>query len=336
MQAERMVGGCAVATPTHPMPVTQEDDVIVSGVSCPPRSHMPSIDRLEEFVAVVDAGSISGAARALGLPRATLSRRISALEAELEVRLIHRSTRRLVLTHAGEALARRARRVVREADEAWAAVRRLDDTPRGLLRVSDNGEWMDPLFVQFLARYPEVSLEVRVTTRRVDLVAEGVDVAIRFGEVRDPQLIVRKVWREVRVVVAAPAYLSRKNTPTCPAELMHHDCMVWFSEGTHSVREWPLLGGGTVPVGGRLVANSIHLMHSAALAGLGLVLLPKTLVSADLASGALVPVLEDSVGSDASASLVYVDRQYIQPKVRAFIDMAVPYLEQTLERSRSG
>lgn len=292
---------------------------------------MPSSERLSEFVAIIDAGSISGAARALGIPRASLSRRLSALEVELGISLVHRQTRRLVLTPAGEELERSARRIVREAAEAWEAVRRLDDVPRGLLRVSDNGAWMNPLFVRFLQEYPGVKLEVLVTTRHVDLVAEGIDVAIRFGTVRDDKLIARRVWQGSRIVVASPDYLLCRGSPTHPKELRGHECMVWYSECGGVFRRWPLLDGGTVEVGGRLTANSLSLLHTAALEGVGLVMLPVALVARDLAEGRLMSVLEDAVGADASASLVYVERRFLLPKVRAFIDLAVPYLRSRLD-----
>jgi DNA-binding transcriptional LysR family regulator len=284
---------------------------------------MPSNDRLTEFVTVVDVGSISGAARVLDVPRATLSRRMSALEAELGVRLLHRNTRRLVLTPAGQELVRRARRIVSDAAEAWSAVRRLDDVPRGLLRVSTTGTWLDDIIVGFLREFPEVQVEVRSTTRHVDLIAEGVDVALRMGEVRDPNLIVRKVTSGARVVVASSSYLGERGVPNTPYDLSEHDCIVGFAGEFAPQREWPLCDGGSVRVAGRVAANDIRMMRAAALGGLGLALLPRMAVVDDLARGALVVVLEDSVGADASASLVYADREYIDPKVRAFVDRAV-------------
>lgn len=287
---------------------------------------MPQTDRLGEFVAVVEGGSITAAARGLGLPRASLSRRLSALEAELGVRLLHRSTRKLVLTPAGEELYQRARRIVAEASEAWQAVRRLDDVPRGLLRVSATDAALGDLFVDFLAEFPEVRLEVRSTTRHVDLIAEGVDVAIRFGPVKDPKLIVRKVADGRQLVVAAPAYIQARGRPTRPAELKDHDCIIGFAGELSPARTWPLLAGGAVPVGGRLACNELRLAVRAARRGLGLALLPLPMVSDDLDRGTLVRVLDDSVGQDAPVSIVYADREYIQPKVRAFVDRAVPVL----------
>ena len=175
--------------------------------------HRPSLDRLREFLEVTRAGSISGAARRLGLPRATLSRRIASLEADLGVRLLIRRTTRLALTRAGEELLKRAQRVVVDADAAWEAVRRLDDVPRGLLRVSVTGPYLLRLFTDFLRDFPEVILEVQSTTRHVDLLAEGVDVAMRIGPIRDQDLIARLVHVDRLMVVASPDYRMRHFEP---------------------------------------------------------------------------------------------------------------------------
>lgn len=287
---------------------------------------MPSADRLGEFAAVVEAGSISSAARQLDLPRASLSRRITKLEATLGVRLLHRGTRRLVLTPAGEELYQRARRIVADAEAAWAAVRRLDGVPRGLLRVTVTGPIDRALVVGFLRDYPEIQLEVRHTTRVVDLVAEGIDVALRFGEVKDPNLVVRRLWSDRSVVVGSPEYLASAGAPTAASDLARHECLVAFAGEWAPQREWPLRGGGSVTVGGRLRCNDIGLLLDAAVAGLGLALLPSGLARRHVDAGSLVSLLEDEVGAEIPASLVYADREYIEPKVRAFIDRAAAQL----------
>ena len=146
-------------------------------------------DDLALFSAVARNGSLTAAAAQTGNSIATLSRRMSALEADLSVRLILRRTTRLALTHAGEELYRRAARIVSDADEAWRAVRRMDDTPRGLLRVSVTGPYFLRLFIDYLCDFPEVRIEVQSTPRHVDLLAEGVDVAMRIGPVKDQDLI---------------------------------------------------------------------------------------------------------------------------------------------------
>lgn len=287
---------------------------------------MPSTDRLHEFVAIVAAGSISGAARDLEVPRPTLSQRLSGLEKELGVRLLHRGTRSLVLTEAGQELHRRARRISADASSAWDAVRRLDDIPRGLLRVSVAAVTVPELFTNFVRDYPEVQLEVRETTQHVDLVAEGIDVAVRIGEIKDPSLIARRIRTVRSTVVAAPSYLSARGRPARPEELADHECIVGFAGEWTPSRSWPLLGGGTIPVGGRLAGNSMMLTRFAAIAGQGLALMPEPVVADHVSEGRLVPVLADSVGTEMPVSIVYTDREYIEAKVRVFVDRAAHVL----------
>lgn len=287
---------------------------------------MPSTDRLEEFARIVQEGSISQAARVLEMPRATLSRRLSQLEEELGVRLVHRRTRSLVLTDAGHELFRRARRISAEAAEAWDAVRRLDDTPRGTLRVSVSAGIDPDLFVDFLADSPEVSIVVRSSSRHVDLLGEGIDVAIRYGDVTDPDLYVRRVAMIRTLVVASPAYLERHGHPRRPEDLARHLCLRRALGERETMDTWALRTGGSVEVTGRLVTNDLPLLRAAALRGEGLALLPRAIVQEDLGQGALVPVLEKQVGDDFPVCLVHADREYIAPKVRAFVDRAAEHL----------
>ncbi|WP_159087073.1 LysR family transcriptional regulator [Loktanella sp. Alg231-35] len=291
---------------------------------------MPSVDRMREFLSVMQAGSISEAARVLGLPRATLSRRMASMEADLGIRLILRRTTRLALTHAGEELFRRAQRIVADADAAWEAVRRLDDTPRGLLRVSVTGPHFLKLFTQFLCDFPQVRLEVQSTTRHVDLLADGVDVAMRIGPVEDKDLIVRRVHTDRSIVVASPDYLANSGTPQKASDLAKHRCIVGFAGGWTPQSEWPLLKGGSVNVGGRLSANEITLIREAALDGLGCALIGSAVVAREIQEGRLVPLLLDQVGSELPVSLVFADREYIDPKVREFVDRAVKVIAQEM------
>lgn len=292
--------------------------------------HMPSVDRMREFLAVMQAGSISEAARVIGLPRATLSRRMAGLEADLGVRLILRRTTKLALTHAGKELLRRAQRVVADADEAWDAVRRLDDTPRGLLRVSMSGPHFLKLFTNFLCDFPEVRLEVQSTTRHVDLLSEGVDVAMRIGPIEDQDLIARRLHTDRLIVVASPEYLERMGTPQRAADLSKHVCIVGFAGGWTPNNAWPKWNGGKISVSGRLSANEIGLIREAAVEGLGCALIASAIVVEDVRVGRLVPLLLDQVGGDLPISLVYADREYIDPKVREFVDRAVEVVERQM------
>lgn len=298
--------------------------------------HSPSLDRMREFLSVIHAGSISEAARDTGVPRATLSRRIAALEADLGVRLIVRRTTRLALTHAGEELLRRAERIIADADAAWASVRRLDDTPRGLLRVSIAGAHFPKLFTAFLREFPEVTLEVQSTTRHVDLLADGVNVAMRIGPVKDQDLIARLIHTDRLIVVASPDYLASAAPLSKAPDLRNHSCLLGFAGEWTAHKKWPLRSGGTIAVDGRLAANDISLLRQACLDGLGCALIASAVVATDIEAGRLVPVLMDEIGTELPVSLVYTDREYIDPKVREFVDRAVEVIAHEMPKPWNG
>lgn len=301
---------------------------------------MDASEGFEDFVAVVENGSVAAAARRLGIPRPTLSKRLTRLEENLGVRLVHRSTRRLVLTEAGQKLFLRARRIVAEARAAREEVARLDDTPRGLLRVSvPHGRsmaWLDVLVLEFLTRYPEVSLEIVATSRHVDLVAEGVDVALRGGVVADESLIGRTLTRTDSAPVASPAYLARHGVPTTPEDLDVHECLLGFASGESPERSWPLRGGGSVKVQGRLATNDLGTRQALAVAGQGITLLPLRFAADDLDSGRLVPVLEGQIGIEGAITAVWVERDFVDAKVRAFVDLVVDRFDDALQASLAG
>ena len=297
---------------------------------------MPSTDRMTEYLEVVRSGSISAAARILGLERATLSRRMSALEADLGVRLLHRRTTKLVLTAAGHELLHRARRVVADAEEAWASVRRLDDEPRGLLRVSIAGPHFAELFTTFMRDFPHVELELRATTHRVDMLGDGIDVAVRIGEINDANLIARKISSDRLVVVASPQFLAEHGAPGNLADLKKLDCITGFGDGWTPARSWPLMNGKSFEVHGRMTANELPLIHAAAKDGLGCALLPSAFVAKDLVAGRLVAILPRQVGREIPVHLVYVDREYIEPKVRVFIDRAIHAIAREMPPRAEG
>jgi DNA-binding transcriptional LysR family regulator len=275
------------------------------------------------FVHTVDARSLSRAAVELGLPRVTVSRRLARLEERLGVRLVRRTTRRLALTDAGEELYRRARVVLGAVREAEAAVRRTDGVVRGLLRVSappsGRGGFND-LFLDFLERYPEVRLEVEFAARHVDLVGSGYDVAIRASSDLDPGLIARSLARIRLLAVASPAYLARAGVPETPADLARHACLVGFADGARPVTHWPLVDGGKVRVEGALASNALELLLDAALRGRGIAFLPELLIQEPLRQGAIVQVLAGAVGAMSQLAVVYAEREFLPPVVRAFVN----------------
>jgi len=285
---------------------------------------MSQAESYEEFVAAVDHGSVAAAARALDLPRATVSRRIARLEEHLGVRLMHRTTRRQTLTRQGRLFYDKARHIVMLAMEAEAEVRRLDDVPRGHLRVSIPTEMPRALLArwmaEFLGRFPEVSVELAATNQHLDLAAHGFDVALRAGLVEDPSLVVRSLGRNRLLAVASPAYLSERGVPDKLADLADHACIVGTGPHGRRLQHWPLLDGGRVSVSGRLVADQLGIRVESALHHLGITLAIDRLVATELAEGRLVPVLPDVLGREERVSLVYVERAFLQPKVRAFVD----------------
>jgi DNA-binding transcriptional LysR family regulator len=181
------------------------------------------------------------------------------------------------------------------------------------------------LFLRFCEDYPEVRLEVSTSSRHVDLVAEGIDVALRFGAIADTSLVARRLWSTRSIAVATAKYLKKHGTPRRLEDLEAHDCIVGFAGESVPARTWPLRDGGTIPVRVRLACSDLGLRIDAARRGLGIALLPERAIEADLAAKKLRVVLEDVVGTETPASLVFVDREFMPPQVRAFIDRATAF-----------
>jgi len=281
----------------------------------------------EEFVSIVDHASVTRAAKALGLPRPTVSKRLARLEKRLGVRLLHRTTRRMKLTEQGVLLYDRARRIVQAAHEAEAIVQRHDDVPRGLLRVLIPPRVPEAVFTRWLAEFlhacPEVSLDVVATDVHVDLVAEGFDVALRYGVIEDTSLVSRILVTNSEIAVASPRYLEERGTPTTPDDLANHSCIVGYDGNNVPNPRWPLLDGGWTHIGGDLMTNHSGLRLEAAKQGLGIAIVIDRTAADLLASGEIVWVLPDVVGRRNDARLVYPDREFLDPKVRAFVDFIV-------------
>lgn len=249
---------------------------------------LPETTEFLTFVRTVEARSISRAARELGVPRPTVGRRLARLEEKLGVRLLRRTTRTMVLTDAGEALYQRARGVIAAVREAEQSVRRSDDAVRGTLRVSAppmNLLHFGAMISDFIGRYPDVRLELDLTTRHVDLAAGSYDVAIRAAAQLPPGLIARNLMRSRLVAVASPEYLARHGTPRRVTEIAKHACLVGFAQGEHPSTHWPLVRGGQVRVEALMATNDLGVLLTAALGGRGVALLPLPLVYDDVAAG---------------------------------------------------
>lgn len=289
------------------------------------------LDDMRLFAEVARAQSFTAAARALGVPKQTLSRRVAELEHALGVTLLHRTTRKLHLTELGAAYAERCMELVRLAEEADRAITESQLVPRGLLRVT-----ADPLFgeaflgrvvIEYASRWPDVSVEVLLTRRRVSLVEEGFDVAFRVGHLDDPTLTARKLGPARIRYCASPAYLKRRGTPETPEDLGAHECIAVTAEGAPV--QWPFAGRRSpklVPVSGRLRLSSSALAHEAALAGLGIALFPEFACADDIRRGRLVPVLDEHVVDVGAVWLVYPTNRYLSARARTFLDLAIERL----------
>lgn len=284
---------------------------------------------LNALVSAVDHGGFSAAARHLGVTPSAVSKTITRLEARLGVRLMNRSTRRLTLTPEGQTLVGRGRRILAEMDEAEQEVTRSRASPRGLLRmhtlVAFGLHQLPPLLPEFLARYPEMQIELTVSDRLVDLVEEGADLAVRSGPQPDASLVARKILDTERVICAAPAYLQRHGTPRVPDDLLRHNCL-YISEPP-ALRRWPFddprAPGGirTIEVAGNLAANNAETVLQLGLLGLGIFRLGELVVAEHLRAGRLVPLLTDVHHVEPlPVTAVYPQSRLRSPKVAAMVE----------------
>jgi DNA-binding transcriptional LysR family regulator len=287
---------------------------------------MDRLAAIEAFARVAETGSFSAAARVMKLSKSLISRQVSALEAELGARLIARTTRSLTLTEAGRGYYDQVVRILAQMEEADLSVSQLQATPRGKLRVNAPMSFsllqLAPALPDFLALYPEIDVDISMNDRRVDLMEEGFDLAIRIGRLADSSLIARKLGDMRRVVAGSPDYLKQRGVPATPADLRRHDCLCYSNADT--VDEWRFTEADgrpiSVEVKGRVRANNGDLLRLAALRGLGLIDLPSFLVTADVERGALVPVLEPFIRQEGGVYAVYPHARYLPPKIRVFVD----------------
>jgi len=291
------------------------------------------IDRagdMEAFVRVVEAQGFSAAAPGLGLTPSAVSKLITRLESRLGVRLLQRTTRAIHLTADGEAFYEQARRITGEIAALEAELTDRRGTPQGLLRVTTSLAFsthqLAPVIGEFLERYPDVQLELIPTDRVVDLVEEGVDLAIRVGRLADSSYMARKIGDDVRPVCAAPAYLARHGTPQHPDELKRHTCILNRDRTDQS--RWPFRIDGPngpeireIEVGGRIAIADGEGQLRLALQGLGIVRLTRLTVAGAIRSGELVSLLKEfSAEEPVPIHVVYPHRRHLAPKVTAFVD----------------
>ncbi len=275
------------------------------------------------FVRVVQTGSFTTAATVLGMPKSTVSRKVSELEERLKSRLLQRTTRKLSLTDVGRTYYDYGARIVAEIEDAERAVSSLQETPRGLLRVTApvNVAFLGPIVSDFLQRYPEVRLELFCTERTVDLVEERFDLGIRAGPLADSTLIARSLGNARWFLVAAPAYLKRRGRPRSPEDLAAHDCML-FGSGPHAnvLRLESGNRSAQITVAPRMLVSDMDVLHAATIAGLGIALIASSTSVEALRARRLERVLRDWNAPITPVHVVYPSTRFLSPKVKTFVD----------------
>jgi DNA-binding transcriptional LysR family regulator len=298
------------------------------------------MDRLEAmtvFATIADAGSLSAAGRRLGVPLATVSRRLADLESRLKTRLITRSTRRLVLTDAGRDYLAACRQILEQVDEAERAAAGAYAQVKGQLVVAAPIVFgrlhAVPVAAAFLQRHPEVDIQLRLGDRNVNLIEEHVDVALRIGALRDGNLLATQLGTTRRVVCASPAYLDRFGAPATPGELANHRCISF--DGLEAATAWTFAGADDerqpVAVRSRMTVSTADAAIAAAALGLGLTRVLCYQVADLLRDGRLVRVLADAEPPAMPASLVYPGQGRLPMKTRAFIDFAAATIRERLK-----
>ena len=295
---------------------------------------MDRLDQMEAFIRVVDAGSFTAAAQQWGRSKAVVSKYINALEDRLGVELLRRTTRSLSVTEAGRTYRKRCADILGEIESLEASVRQDIAAPRGPLRVTAPpglaAHYLDVMTSGFLTRYPEVTLDLDLTHRMVDLIEDNIDIAIRVTDPRDSSLVACRIAPTAILAVASPDYLRRRGTPKKPADLRDHDCIV--DTNFRDQQRWRFRSrrsGGkteTVSVDGPLRVNHPDAVREIAEAGLGVALVPDFVAREALEAGRLREVLPGRVAFQWSILAVYPRRKYLPARVRAYVEHLLAHM----------
>ena len=293
---------------------------------------MDHVKLMRVFLNVVQIGSLSGAGRQMGLSPASVSRQITALEDDLGVRLLNRTSRRLSLTEAGRVYLERAERLANDIDELRDAVSQLAVRPRGTLRVqcrvSLGTQYVAPLIPSFMSAYPDLKIDLWLTDNDLDLTEHGIDLAIRTGDLTDSTLVGRQLASSPRVICASPEYWAAHGKPQIPQDVANHNCLTYRFEFGTAATLWQFRGQDgqsvNVQVGGNFQTNNGEALRLANLSGLGVALLPAWTVKDHLKAGSLERVLSEyeTTVSDLDFGIyaVYLSRRNLSVKTRLFID----------------
>lgn len=303
---------------------------------------MDSLSDVAVFVAVVDEGSFTKAAERLQLSRSVISKYVSRLESRLGARLLNRTTRRLSLTEAGQVFYQRSRRGLDDIAEAEAEVSRLQGTPRGVLRVNTPMSFgilhIAPWLPEFAELHPDLTVQMSMSDRKLDVIDEGFDVSVRISELPDSSLIARRLATCRHSIVASPSYLQRHGTPRTPADLAQHQTLTYSLQ--QSSQAWHFLApdGETtsIPIQPRLQVDNSLALREALRGGMGISRTPTFLVGDDIQQGRLTPLLNGYTTLEVSIYLVYPERRHLSPKVRAFVDFMADKIQDPPYWENSG
>lgn len=289
---------------------------------------MDHLDGMAVFAAVVEQASFSAAADSLGISTPVVSKRVSALEQALGARLLNRTTRRLSMTEAGSVFYEHCARMVAEARQGAEAVARLNDAPRGNLRITApitfGSHQIARVLPDFFERYPEIQVQMELSDRQVDLAEEAFDLAIRLTGQPPENLAARRLTSARRIACATPDYWAKNGKPATPSDLYRHNCIIY--EPNPNFNRWYFQGPDgleTVSVSGNFRVNNTEAMLEAALAGAGVVMLTSFASERHIASGELEPVLQDYVSPETDVYVLYLPTRYLSTKARVFIDFLV-------------
>lgn len=290
------------------------------------------LNEMAIFVHVVEAGSFTGAAKNLGLPKSTVSRKITQLEERLGVRLIQRTTRSLRLTDTGNAYYNQCARILGEIEEANIAVTRMQSTPSGTLRLTApvlfGSTVLSGLIAEYTELHPQVSVDMVLSDQKLDLVQDGIDVAFRVGVLEDSSLIGRRLGDARSVLCASPDYLKQRGTPAHPENLSEHSLVNLSQWGS-----WQLCGANEEiynhNVKARIQVNDFASLYTLALSGAGITPLPTLIAASAIRAGTLIPVLKDWPFEASPIHALYPSNRHLSAKVRSFVDFVIESVRPT-------
>lgn len=299
------------------------------------RRAMDRVSSMLSFVKVVEHEGFSSAARQLNLATSVVTTHVKSLEERLGVRLLNRTTRSVSLTEVGREYYERCVQILSEIEDAEQAAQVLQSRPRGVLRVNTSPgipAVIAPFIAEYANLYPEVTIHLTATSRMLDLVVQGYDLAIWYAAAPDPALIVRRLASYRVVICASPDYLAKHGRPQHPSDLAHHSCLIFY-DAPHSKdgKDWIFTGpDGDFPVrvSGTLETNNPDTLKGAALRGQGFIWAPTPMMVDELRSGALVPVLSDFLPHEYPIEAYYPNREHLPAKVRTFIDLLIKYFHE--------